>query len=236
MAPDTSSDGGEPDSTAKLLAKCFGVGAALGILGMVVFLALMLGAGITWSVIGLLPAVAAGYGVRRVARDRGGFLTGFVALVTGQGPVVLMYALLFGLFGGASLGRGDVVVLLFGVYFSFKLGMGTDGEQEVADSSGDVVDADGERIDPADVDSEAVAEALEDDADLDDLADVIDQGAAEAEGTPVADAGVGDGATIRDGETASDWVADDGDSEDEGSTIVDDGDTIDEDDVEEPRT
>lgn len=142
--------GDDEESYAVLLAKCLGVGIVMGIVGLGVFLGLMFGADITWSGIGLLPAVLAGYGVRRVAGERGGYLTGGVALLTGQGPVLVMYLLLLGV--GLSLGRGDVVIILFGIYASFKLGMGTEGAGETLADAAAEEGGDPQDVAQADVD------------------------------------------------------------------------------------
>lgn len=213
MSADTSA--GE-DSFAVLLAKCLGVGGLLGVVGLVVFVAVTYLWGTLWAPIGLIPAVAAGYGVRRVAGDRAGVLTGLVAVVTGQGPVLVMYYALLDVLGGYSLGQADVAILLFGVLVAYKVGTGPD------DAAGSVDEADlgDEPVagDPTDaLDDEAVAEVLEDeDGDLDDLADALaGEEASSADGTGApgeaqrAEAGGG-------GETAADWVAGDGDDATDG--------------------
>lgn len=218
MATDTSSGKDESGSTAALLGKCFAVGLVLGILGVVVYVGSVFVTGYKISLVGLVPALVAGYGIRKVAGDRAGALTGLVAVVTGQGPVLLLYYVAMDLI---SFGKADAAILMFGFLVAYKIGNGPD--EESGSGTTTVTDATAEDLDPADVDNEAVAEALEgdEDVDLDDLADALAEEES-TDGTPaMADAGPAASDAPTDGDppdddesadedgTASDWVNDD---------------------------
>lgn len=110
------------------------VGGILGVIGAHVFAWITVTTGWFIGFIGVIPLIAAGFGMALVVGEHGGIISGLIAAVIGLAMLMVGYGLIDSWLGPMAryeFNGVDLLTALVGGYFAFSLGTGIPEEEEV---------------------------------------------------------------------------------------------------------